>query len=76
MQADSQVAGSQQQRIVCSLQPQQPEGHPPQVQPLHAPPVGLPLRPLPRDQEQYPRQHLRPLLCLRIGTRDSLHRLR
>ena len=69
MQADSQVAGAQEQRVVCSLQPQQPESHPPQIQALHTPPVGLSLRPLPRDQEQYPRQHLWPLLRLCVTTK-------
>ena len=60
MQAHAEVAGAQQQRVVRRLQPQRPERHAPQVHGPHALPVRLPLRPLPGDQHQHPRQ-LRPL---------------
>ena len=66
MQADAQVAGAQQQRVVRSLQPQRPERHAPQVHAPHALPVCFLLRPLPGDQDQHPRQ-LWLLPCLQRG---------
>ena len=60
MQADAQVGGAQQARVVAGRQPQRAHGHPAQVLARQRAAEGLPLRAAPGHHQQHARQRARP----------------